>query len=110
MGVVNPGGDIDALCVVPNFVSRDAFFESFLAKLQQVSSFSLLLLLFHYYYFIIIISSLPFRYYYFIIIILISPNVTQDPNVTKLQAVPDAYTPIIKLKVCFKIYKSSTDF
>lgn len=56
LGVVTPGGDIDALCVVPNFVSRDAFFEFFVAKLQQ------------------------------------------DPNVSKVQAVPDAYTPIIKLE------------
>ncbi|KAF8819548.1 polyA polymerase [Cardiosporidium cionae] len=55
LGVVSPGSDIDTLCVAPNFVSRNAFFSSFFAKLQQ------------------------------------------DPNVSRLQSVPDAYTPIIKL-------------
>ncbi|KAF8821092.1 polyA polymerase [Cardiosporidium cionae] len=55
LGVVSPGSDIDTLCVAPNFVTRNAFFSSFFAKLQQ------------------------------------------DPNVSRLQSVPDAYTPIIKL-------------
>lgn len=35
LGVATPGSDIDALCVSPKHVTRDAFFTVFLAKLQQ---------------------------------------------------------------------------
>ncbi|XP_026191002.1 poly(A) polymerase type 3 [Cyclospora cayetanensis] len=35
LGVSTPGSDIDALCVSPKHVTRDAFFTVFLAKLQQ---------------------------------------------------------------------------
>lgn len=35
LGVATPGSDIDALCVSPKHVTRDAFFSVFLAKLQQ---------------------------------------------------------------------------
>ncbi|KAL8446986.1 hypothetical protein Emed_004670 [Eimeria media] len=35
LGVATPGSDIDALCVSPRHVTRDAFFSVFLAKLQQ---------------------------------------------------------------------------
>lgn len=54
LGVVTPSSDIDTLCVVPYYVTRDAFFTNLFAKLQQ------------------------------------------DPRVTHLQSVPDAFTPIMK--------------
>jgi len=58
LGVVTPGGDIDTLCVAPQHVSREAFFNDFVGVLQR------------------------------------------DPRVSKLQPVPDAYTPIIKMQFC----------
>eukprot|EP01071_Lankesteria_metandrocarpae_P003403 Lankesteria_metandrocarpae@DN2934_c0_g1_i1.p1 len=35
LGIVAPGGDIDTLCVAPRFVTRDAFFTDFYARLQE---------------------------------------------------------------------------
>lgn len=57
LGVVAPGGDIDALVVTANTVSRESFFTSLVTALRA------------------------------------------QPLATKVQAVPDAFTPIIKL--CF---------
>ena len=56
LGVCTPGSDIDALCVCPKHVSREAFFSAFLLKLQE------------------------------------------DPRVTNITPVPDAYTPVLKFK------------
>lgn len=57
LGVVSPGSDIDALCVAPRHVSRQAFFQALAPKLQA------------------------------------------HPEVSEVTPVPDAYVPIIKLKL-----------
>lgn len=57
LGVINSGSDIDALCVAPQNVTREAFFQVLVPKLRE------------------------------------------HPDVQDLSAVPDAYTPIIKLKL-----------
>jgi len=57
LGLVSPGSDIDALCVVPRHVSRDAFFQVLVSKLQE------------------------------------------HPDIKDLSPVPDAYVPIIKMKL-----------
>eukprot|EP00918_Siedleckia_nematoides_P065259 GHVU01141986.1.p1 GENE.GHVU01141986.1~~GHVU01141986.1.p1 ORF type:complete len:455 (-),score=39.52 GHVU01141986.1:743-2107(-) len=38
LGVVTPGGDIDALCVAPKFANRQMFFDSFCKKLKEEAS------------------------------------------------------------------------
>lgn len=57
LGLISPGSDIDALCVAPKHISRDAFFQALVPKLEE------------------------------------------HPDVKDLTPVPDAYTPIIKLKL-----------
>ncbi|CAK0802942.1 unnamed protein product, partial [Prorocentrum cordatum] len=58
LGLVSPGSDIDALCVVPRHITRDNFFQVLAGKLGE------------------------------------------NPDVTDLSPVPDAYVPIIKLTMC----------
>merc|ERR1711933_21851 len=57
LGVVDPGSDIDALCIGPPHVSRAAFFTAFVDKLKNHN------------------------------------------DVTECVPIPDAYTPIVKLKM-----------
>jgi len=57
LGVVHPGSDIDALCIGPPHVTREAFFTSLVAKLEK------------------------------------------HKQVSECVPIPDAYTPIIKLKM-----------
>jgi len=57
LGLINPGSDIDTLCVAPKSISRESFFQVLVPKLQE------------------------------------------HPDVTDVTPVPDAYTPIIKLKL-----------
>eukprot|EP00418_Pyrodinium_bahamense_P043541 CAMPEP_0179207944 /NCGR_PEP_ID=MMETSP0796-20121207/103698_1 /TAXON_ID=73915 /ORGANISM="Pyrodinium bahamense, Strain pbaha01" /LENGTH=495 /DNA_ID=CAMNT_0020912885 /DNA_START=312 /DNA_END=1797 /DNA_ORIENTATION=- len=57
LGLVSPGSDIDALCVAPRHISREAFFQVLVTKLQE------------------------------------------HPDISELSPVPDAYVPIIKLKL-----------
>eukprot|EP00930_Biecheleria_cincta_P083644 TRINITY_DN73178_c0_g1_i1.p1 TRINITY_DN73178_c0_g1~~TRINITY_DN73178_c0_g1_i1.p1 ORF type:complete len:640 (+),score=86.99 TRINITY_DN73178_c0_g1_i1:29-1948(+) len=57
LGLISPGSDIDALCVAPKHITRDAFFQVLVPKLEE------------------------------------------HPDVSDLTPVPDAYTPIIKLKL-----------
>lgn len=57
LGLISPGSDIDALCVAPRHLSREAFFAGLVQKLQE------------------------------------------HPEVSGLTPVPDAYVPIIKLKL-----------
>eukprot|EP00929_Paragymnodinium_shiwhaense_P002143 TRINITY_DN102345_c0_g1_i1.p1 TRINITY_DN102345_c0_g1~~TRINITY_DN102345_c0_g1_i1.p1 ORF type:complete len:704 (-),score=162.44 TRINITY_DN102345_c0_g1_i1:56-2167(-) len=57
LGLVGPGSDIDALCVAPENITREAFFEVLVPKLQE------------------------------------------HPDVQDLTPVPDAHTPIIKMKL-----------
>lgn len=57
LGLVSPGSDIDALCVAPRHISRDAFFQVLVSKLRE------------------------------------------HPDVEELSPVPDAYVPIIKIKL-----------
>lgn len=57
LGLVSPGSDIDALCIVPRHITRESFFQVLVTKLQE------------------------------------------HPDVTDLSPVPDAYVPIIKMKL-----------
>mmetsp|Transcript_52145 Transcript_52145/g.117421 ORF Transcript_52145/g.117421 Transcript_52145/m.117421 type:complete len:533 (-) Transcript_52145:40-1638(-) len=57
LGVIGPGSDIDALCVTPQHLTRESFFQVLVAKLQE------------------------------------------HPDVQELSPVPDAYVPIIKMKL-----------
>uniref|UniRef100_A0A7S1AF78 polynucleotide adenylyltransferase n=1 Tax=Noctiluca scintillans TaxID=2966 RepID=A0A7S1AF78_NOCSC len=57
LGLVSPGSDIDALCVAPKHISREAFFQVLVSKLQE------------------------------------------HPDISELSPVPDAYVPIIKMKL-----------
>jgi len=57
LGIVGPGSDIDALCVAPQHITRESFFQVLVGKLQE------------------------------------------HPDVQELSPVPDAYVPIIKMKM-----------
>jgi len=77
LGVHGPGTDIDTLCVVPKHVSREDFFEVFEGMLRNTEGVTE------------VSVSYPSR----------PASVGIELTLPLVQGVPDAYVPIIKLKI-----------
>jgi poly(A) polymerase len=74
LGVHGPGSDIDTLCVVPKHVSREDFFEVFEGMLRNTEG----------------VTEVSVSHQLFLRVLPLSLSA---------QGVPDAYVPIIKLKI-----------
>ena len=74
LGVHGPGSDIDTLCVVPKHVSREDFFDVFEGMLRNTEG----------------VTEVSVSYHVFLRAPMLS---------LPAQGVPDAYVPIIKLKI-----------